>query len=248
MLEKLAHLASLAQMKEPAARLAQEYRVFKRLINRALWDEKAGLFCDGLDEKGRPLKAWSIHSQAAAILCGLRKASHKAMIAKRLLPYLQGEPLTDAVPSSFWVTYVYDVMTHAAHGREVVDHIRRNYAPMVPYGGTWEVFQWAPGRGSVSHAWSAHPIKHLAATVGGIVQTEAGWRGIRFAPVLTDPAVDRVDVTVPTPMGPIRSRWRRAKGVAKLYLDLPDGIAADVVLPGISDSATGSPRWCVNVR
>ncbi len=248
MLDTLAQLASLAGMDDEASDLRRRHRSCKRLVNRLLWDGEAGLFCDGLDDADRRLNAWSVHSQAAAILCDLQPRSHAAMIAKRLLPYLRGAELTDAVPSSFWVHYVYEVMASAGYGREVVDHIRRNYSPMIPYGGTWEYFAWTPGGGSVSHAWSAHPIKHLAATLGGIVQTAARWGRIRYEPLLTEPDVDRCDVAVPTPHGLIRSKWRRRAGAADVSLALPRGIEADIVLPGEAPAlATGRGRWRITL-
>jgi len=248
MLDRLARLAALAGLTGEAIEFERQRDNHAARVEALLWDGEARLVRDGLDDDGRPLASWSVHSQAAAILAGLKPEHHRAMIEARLLPYLQGRELTDPVPSSFWVHYVYETMTDAGYGREVVDHIRRNYAPMVPYGGTWEVFAWRPGAGSVSHAWSAHPIKHLAATLGGITQTDAAWRRIRFAPVLDDPRVGRADVTVPTPQGPIRAAWSRDDGTADVTLDLPPGVEAVTALPGEAPgAAVASRHWQVRI-
>ncbi|MFW6146439.1 MAG: alpha-L-rhamnosidase C-terminal domain-containing protein [Planctomycetota bacterium] len=248
MLDRLARLAALTGMTGRAVEFERRRDNHKALVEALLWDAEAGLFRDALDDAGCPVASWSVHSQTAAILAGLRPSDHAAMIESRLLPYLQGGELTDPVPSSFWVHYVYETMAQAGYGREVIDHLRRNYAPMIPYGGTWEIFAWRPGIGSVSHAWSAHPIKHLAATLGGITQTDAAWRRIRFAPVLDAPQVDRADVVVPTPHGLIRTAWRRTDGEAEITLDLPDGIEAATGLPGEEPGTTaGSGHWQVRI-
>ncbi|NLF29877.1 MAG: alpha-L-rhamnosidase [Planctomycetes bacterium] len=253
MLDRLARLAALAGMTGEAVEFERQRDNHAALTDRLLWDAQAGLFRDGLDDAERPLASWSVHSQTAAILANLRPEHHAAMAAARLLPFLQGRELTDPLPSSFWVHYVYEAMVQAGHGREVIDHIRRNYAPMIPSGGAWEIFGWNADRSSTlvwsnSHAWSAHPIKHLAATLGGITQTGAAWRRIRFAPVLDDPQVGRADVTVPTPHGLIRAAWSCTEGQAEVSLDLPDGVQAATVLPGEAPgSAAGSARWRVRV-
>ena len=175
------------------------------------------------------------------------------MIRRRLLPYLEGKTVLGPLPSSYWVTYVYDVMEAAGYGRQVVEHIRRLWSPMVPYGGTWEVFDEAAigANNSTSHAWAAHPIYHLARTLGGITQTGVAWKRIRFAPVLpldepSDPLPDHAETAVPTPRGIIRSSWRREGDSIDVELRLPRGVAADVQLPGTAvRGATGRRTWKV---
>ena len=228
-----------------ARRLGGMHREQKRLILARLWDGARGLFRDGLMPDGRGVKEWSIHNQTLAIMCGLQRPLWGEMVARRLLPYLRGRKVAGARPSSYWVTYVYGVMTDLGYGREVVRHIRQMYGPMVPYGGTWETFEFSPGAGSVSHAWAAHPIYHLAGTVGGVRQADVAWRRILFAPVLDLPEVDHGAVTVPTPHGAVRARWhRRQDGFVEAALRLPKGVVADVLLPGVKlKGQTGRLAW-----
>ncbi|MBE3070604.1 MAG: alpha-L-rhamnosidase, partial [Planctomycetes bacterium] len=231
-LEKLVALTGAAGMAPERRRLAAMYREQKRLSLAAFWNRREGLFRDGLDPDGRPVREHSIHSQTMAILCGLQRAAHPIMVARRLRPYLEGHKVPGALPSSYWVTYVYDAMRSLGYGLEVVRHIRRQWAPMIPYGGTWEQFDGRIGHSSTSHAWAAHPIYHLAATLGGVSQTDVAWRRIAFAPVFDMPETNDVSVTVPTPQGLVRAAWKRSKKGIDVRLGLPRGVAAAVRLPG----------------
>jgi hypothetical protein len=246
MIEKLAALAGAAHRDSVERALSTLHDHQRTLVLRKLWDRKAGLFCDGLTGDGKRVDVHSIHTQTLAILCGLQPAYHKRMVAKRLLPYLRGETVPGAQPSSYWVTYVYGVMRSLGYAREVVEHIRKRWAPMIPYGGTWEVFEGNIGNGTCSHAWAAHPIYHLAGTLGGITQRDVAWRKITFAPLLDLPTTDRVAVAVPTPQGIIRAAWKRHKAGIDVSLSLPEGIKAAVCLPGVKPrQVTGSNRWRV---
>ncbi len=243
-LEKLAALAGAAGMPNQRRHLIELWNEQKRRVLAKLWDCRKGLFRDGLTLEGRPVAAWSIHNQTLAILCGLKRECWPQMVRKRLLPYLQGRKVPGAKPSAYWVTYVYDVMEQLGYAREVVQHIRTAYAPMIPYGGTWETFDFPVGFGSTSHAWSAHPIYHLAGAVGGVFQADVAWRRIVFAPVLDLPQTDRATVVIPTPRGLVRAAWRRRDSTADVQLSLPRGVTAEVRLPGIrKTSVTGRNHW-----
>jgi hypothetical protein len=247
MLEKLGAMAGAARMKPEQKRLLALHRAQKRLILAKLWDADAGLFRDGIAPDGQPVPVHSIHTQTLAILCGLRLGKHKSMAEKILLPYLRDEKVPGAQPSSYWVTYVYGVMRQLGYGREVVEHIRGHWAPMIPYGGTWEIFdEKAIGNSSTSHAWAAHPIYHLTGALGGVTQSDVAWRRIAFAPVLDVPGVDRCSIVVPTPNGFIRAGWKRRGNAIAVSLSLPEGVQADVRLPGMDPArAASTSRWLV---
>jgi len=171
------------------------------------------------------------------------------MVEKLLLPYLDGRKIVGARPSSYWVTYVYSVMTDLGYGRNVAAHIRRMFGPMIPYGGTWETFEFTLGKGSTSHAWSAHSVYHLPGTVGGLRQAEPAWKRVIFAPVTDLPGVDHAATTVPTPHGLIRAQWQRGGTGLDVRLSLPRGVTADVQLPGmVAKIIKGRQRWTLPGR
>jgi len=241
-LEKLGKLATLAGMPAEAKKMSHEYREFCRKVIFAFWDAERKMFCDGLADNGKRVEKYSIHTQTLAIICGLHETHHKNMIEKVLLPYVRGENIAGAKPSSYWVTYVYEVLKRCGYGMEVARHIRKNWAPMIPYGGTWEVFENQFGTHSVTHAWAAHPIFHLTGTLGGILQKSAGWKEIVFRPVIM-PECEFVETVVPTPQGMIKSGWKINGRQAEVSLDLPAGVKADVFLSGVDKQMAGRANW-----
>lgn len=246
-LEKTAKLAGLAGMRQEQAELSKECRAHCRKVTAAFWDENEGMFSDGLTESGKRIGSYSIHTQTLAILCGLQAARQKVMIEKRLRPYVNGREIPGAKPSSYWVTYVYEVLKRSGYGREVVRHIREKWGPMIPYGGTWEIFNNEFGRHSVTHAWAAHPLYHLAGTLGGVLQTGTAWKTILYQPVFM-PEYGFVEVAVPTPRGMIKSKWKVERDKVEAALDLPSGIRADVFLPGVREKLTGKKKWLIELR
>ncbi|MDD5677274.1 MAG: alpha-L-rhamnosidase C-terminal domain-containing protein [Kiritimatiellae bacterium] len=245
-LEKLAELARLAGMRRQQAELAKEYRAHCRKVIAAFWDEKEKMFCDGLAENGKRVGRYSIHTQTLAILCGLHASRQNAIIEQCLLPYVHGNEIPGTKPSSYWVTYVYEVLKRSGYGMDVVRHIREKWMPMIPYGGTWETFDMQFGAHSVTHAWSAHPLYHLAGTLGGILQNEVGWKNILYQPVIM-PEYRFAEVVVPTPQGTIRAGWKVKGEKVEVKLALPAGVQAAVRLPGVRDQITGQIKWSLGL-
>ena len=94
----------------------------------------------GLDDKGRPCKDYSIHDQVMAIILDIASPAHKDMLEKKLLPYIRGQNTIGAVPSAFWVTYLFEVLGKFGYGNEVVEFIRHKWAPMTKTFSTWEAY------------------------------------------------------------------------------------------------------------
>ena len=248
MLDRLADLSKAAGMSAERRRLTSLGREHKRRVVARLFDRRKGLFRDGLTPDGKPVNVHSIHNQTLAILCGLQAAHHSAMVGRRLLPYLEEKRVAGPLPSSYWVTYVYDAMRRLGYARQVVEHIQRNWEPMIPYGGTWEMFIGRIGQSTASHAWAAHPIYHLTGTIGGIVQADVAWRKVQFAPLLDVREVARARAVVPTPQGLVRANWQRRDGEVAVSLSLPKGISAHVTLPGRRPGVvTGQREWLVEL-
>lgn len=241
-LAKTAKLAGLAGMFREKAGIEREHRAFCRKVTAAFWNEDKGMFSDGLTEKGERMEKYSIHTQTLAVLCGLRPARQREMMERCLLPYLRGEDIPGSEPSSYWVTYVYEVMKRQGYGAEVVRHIRRHWSPMIPYGGTWEVFKMQLGIYSVTHAWAAHPLYHLTGILGGIMQNAVAWKEIIFMPVII-PEYGPVNTVVPTPCGNVKSEWCVQGNKARVTLDLPRGVRAQARLSGLCECVTGQKQW-----
>lgn len=238
-LEAIAKLAALSGERKAA----KEWLAWSKPVRAALEKlvDKQGLLRDGLDWQRKPIAAASVHSQTLALQLGLKGHSAEASFDTILMPYLRGEEIAAVKPSAYWVTYVFSAASAQGKGREVLDFIKKHWEPMVAHGTTWE--DWQPKRGHISHshAWSAHPIYHTMQILGGVRQTAAGWAQISFAPEFIG---EHGGATIPSPLGEIRSDWKRtAKGIA-VELHLPKGVSAEVRLPGLRKTVvTGKQRW-----
>ena len=206
---------------------------------------KDGLMCDGRTWKGKIVPSTSIHAQTLALLTGLSPRHEQIMLDRILVPFIREEIQPKVTPSVYWITYVFNVLAERGHGAEVLAYIKKYWTPMVAHGTTLESFDPNAGDAcsSHSHAWSAHPLYHLMQTVGGINQTAAAWKEIRFAPVFHG---GEGECVVPSPKGAIRSRWQRKDGKIEVKLSLPKGIRARVELPGAKPHwVTGEKAWSV---
>ena len=245
MLEKLIAMTGIAGMQNEKNKFLEMYDRQKKMIIRYYFNSDKGLFSDGLDKNEKSVNTYSIHTQTMAIIAGLKTEHHANMIAKRLLPYLKGRDIPGALPSSYWVNYVYEVMTSLGYASEVVEHIKTNWSSMIPWGGTWEMFPtnkpWPEGFGfvfgatSMTHAWAAHPIYHFVRTLGGITQVDAAWKRIRFAPALGHPDINKVKVAVPTPQGIIESSWEKVEdNCFKVTLNVPKNVKVDMTMANLA--------------
>ncbi|MCW8131433.1 MAG: alpha-L-rhamnosidase N-terminal domain-containing protein [Planctomycetota bacterium] len=189
-----------------------------------------GLLRDGVKKNGFIVPAASVHSQTLALMTGLRGGNEARMLGRVLLPHIREQMRFKAVPSSYWITYVFGVLQQRGYATDVLRYIRKYWTPMARHGTTWENYKPAPGDWSLSHAWSAHPLYHLMQTIGGVTQASPAWKDVVFRPHFAGAFGGAV---IPSPQGRIESRWARSKdGRVEVTLALPKGVRARVELPG----------------
>ncbi|CAN5728959.1 hypothetical protein BH09VER1_BH09VER1_39130 [soil metagenome] len=240
-LDRLTALAKKANNLHQSKRLTTwAAKVRKALVPL---ERKDGLLSDGLTFRGKRSKETSIHAQTLAIIACLDPARDATRIEKVLLPFIRQETNPAISPSCYWITYVFEVLTAAGHGAEVLAFIKDKWSPMTTHGTTWETFQPREADESFSHAWSAHPLYHLMQTVGGIRQIDAHWTKIIYAPLIEG---DFNETVVPTPHGPIHSSWVRRDSQIDIVLSLPKGVTAQVHLPNRkSATVRGKSSWTI---
>ena len=239
-LDKLAEMHRLTRDAKAAAR-CQRWAARLRTALKKLLDRR-GLMRDGIDWQGRIVKSTSPHAQVLAITAGLAPKSEPVM-EQFLADYLQDQSGHQAHPSAYWITYVYSLLAERGHGSAVLAHIRPRWEPMIAYGSTYETFgaEHEGFMSSRSHAWSAHPLFHLMQIIGGVRQTAPAWKHVSFAPVFEG---EHGGATIPTPQGLVSSAWRKVGDRFDVELNLPQGVTAEVRLPGLkAQRATGRKRW-----
>lgn len=210
---------------------------------RLLFDRRHGQFCGGLDDRGRQVDHVSVHDQVMALALGLAPHTHHSLVERYLLPWLRDEQVpAKGVPSAFWSAYALEEMGRRGHAAECIAFIRRHWAPMAASGTTWENFSWRPGSDSISHAWSAHPCRHLVNMLAGIRQTAPGWRAVDITPSFV-PGINSAQARVPSPLGSIDVAWsRRRDGRVDVTVNLPAGVCGVLRLPGVKRSLRGPCR------
>ena len=181
--------------------------------------------------------------QVLALTANIEGIVPKSVLNTILLPFLRGESEPKAIPSAYWITYLFSVLAEHGYGEEVVAYIKKRWLPMAEHGTTWEGFTPLRGAESHSHAWSAHPLFHLMQLVGGITQRSPAWKAINFKPVFIG---TRNRTVIPSPHGPITGTWHR-KG-AKIFVEikLPKKTKAHVNLPGMKPVVvTEHAKWVI---
>lgn len=215
-LEKLATLASATKRPGEAGRLNQWAKTLRKSLSPLV--TRDGLMRDGFTDGGKIVEDTSLHAQVLGLAACIPGLDANNIMKKLLLPWLHEDKCAKACPSAYWTTYILSYLSEAGHGRGVVDIIKRHWLPMAEYGTTWENFSPRRADESFSHAWSAHPLFHLMQIIGGIRQSAPAWKTITYNPVFHG---EHCNTTVPTPLGLIKSRWRRTKNKVHIELILP---------------------------
>jgi hypothetical protein len=258
-LRMTAKLFAAAKLRGKALVFEVKAKSMEAQIESLCFDEAEGLYHDGFDREGAPLNSHSVHVQTMAIILGLSSCHHESMLKRRILPFLRGEKLDEPLPSAYWSSYVISVARMKGYSTIALDFIRRRWTPMIEHGTTFEVFSpeekitgskgdesmnasW--GNFSASHAWSAHPMHHLSGILGGIEETEAGPDIVRFDPCFPD-GIHYLESVVPHPKGRICSSWREEPDGIRIRLSLPDGVKAEVSIPGFKGVVEGERVWLI---
>lgn len=225
-------------------------KVHEKLVRTHLYDRTTRTFIGGLDAAGQPASAPpSVHDQVLALMLDLAPPGAPAtMMSHFLLPYLREEKQAGAIPSSFWCTYLLAEAGRRGCAAEVVDFIRRKWAPMLTTGSIWEAFAWHERcGGSCTHAWSAHPAYHLVNWLVGLRQSAPAWAAVTLAPNFVAD-LSHAHATVPSPAGLITAGWTRTGDRVEVEFLAPAGVTAEVLLPGgRKETCTGMGGWTVDL-
>jgi len=200
-------LLCAAGEEEESRSLASQINALRLRICDFFFDQDLGLFHSGRTVNNEPIGTSSVHDQTLAILLNLKPEFHETMMQKRLLPFLNGDAVDGATPTAYWSSFVIDAAQQLGYRRQALGFIRRQWAKMIPYGGTWEHLVFKEDEGfSCSHGWSAHPAFHLIELLWGLKQTSPAWKTYEYSPDF-DLLPERGKIIVPLPQGDLELRW-----------------------------------------
>jgi hypothetical protein len=192
---------------------------------RALaWDASRGLFRDRARSDRPDSTSYSQQTNALAVLAGAVPPPERGAVMTRVLDD------TTLTPASYYFGwYVLEAMREAGLGDRYVGQLAP-WRGMLALGLTSPAENPEPTR-SDTHAWSAHPLYGLLATVLGVRPASAGFRTVRVAPALGP--LRRAGGRVPHPAGDVDVVLARvgARGV-RATVTLPAGVTGTFAWDG----------------
>ena len=223
---------------EPGA--AQEHEAqadaIAAAVNQQLWDETSGAY-----RASTTRSAPGQDGNVAAVIAGV--ATHEQ--AERALQYLAAKLRTPfgtrASANSFISPFIsgFELRARLLAGDVdgALELIRMTWKPMIegdPGGTTWERLHATEarpntGQESTAHPWGSQPTSVLTDYVLGIRAAAPGYVAWTVSPQPGD--LDWAQGTLPTPRGPIASRWRRGSDSFQVTVVAPIGTVGTVVVP-----------------
>lgn len=195
---QLAHVAALAAELEGWVgedllathhqRLADQVRTASDV---AFWSPEHGLYADDPAHEH-----WSEHAQCLAVLAG---AEHGTAALERVLD-TAATPPDLARTSVYFDHYLFEALGRIGRTEEILARFDLWFGLLDQ--GLQTVIEAPEPTRSDCHAWGAHPIFHLTATVIGIVPTSPGMARVQIRPQLG--GLSNAATTIPTPHGPLR--------------------------------------------
>lgn len=176
-----------------AIRLAEK---IKNGINEWLWDEKKGIYRDGIPFKSRikphvwlpadeDMVTYSPHMNALAVLYDIAPKDNQAFI----MEYVIQQKETDLQP--YFMYFVLSALAHIdkfdaaglpllykwENGIDLETYtLKENWQDRTEFGYT----------GDFSHAWGGSPLYFMSSIILGITPEKPGYEEIRFVPYVSD--------------------------------------------------------------
>ena len=240
----------------------------KQALMAKLWDKQAGAFLVNTDDdSGNHAQDANVQAIVAGLLDKTQAASALKLVDTKMKTKF-GTKNSEQDDDSFVTQYIspftgsweLDARFRQDDALGALDLIRREWGHMVytdPKSTVWEKMaldgtpqpNYGGGQGlpttrpegegyvSLAHAWSAGPVPALSHYVLGARDTGIGYDTWTVAPQLGD--LHWAQGQVPTPHGPLVSRWRRGNhdSYFRLTVTAPKGTRGTVVIPLL-----GKPR------
>ncbi|XHR31164.1 MAG: alpha-L-rhamnosidase [Chthoniobacteraceae bacterium] len=182
---------------------------------KAFWNEELGLLADD-----RAQRHFSEHSQALAALC----LQFSDSCRQRLAQGLAHSP--DLVRTTIYFShYLFDAYRQLGLGEAFFQRLGFWFA-LEPLGIKTLLERPEPSR-SDCHAWSAHPLYHLYATILGVRPAAMGFSEVLIAPMLGE--LKDIKGQLHTPKGIVRVHLQRETQALNGSIELPPGLGGRFV-------------------
>ncbi len=203
-LQRAADLETWVGDSRMAQRWTEQADRLAATLGRVFWDEGRGLWAD--DESHA---TFSQHGQAFAVLAGLRGPD----------PACWADATANGLAAAtiYFQHYLFEALGRAGRGDLVLEKFAM-WRGLVTQGFKTPVESPEPAR-SDCHAWGAHPVFHLHATIAGIRPTAPGFRAVRIAP--QPGPLTKIESELPHPRGMIRLQAKFANGRVEARVELP---------------------------
>jgi len=221
---------------EAAARAQRYAAELTAAIEKALWDEKRGLYADTLDHRH-----FSEHTQCLALLSGMLDTSRAAQVGEGLLT------ATDLTRTTIYFSH-YLLETCRLLGRADRFFARLEEWFELPDMGFKTVREQPEPSRSDCHAWGAHPIYHAYANILGIRPASLGFQRLTIRPLLGP--IAQVNATLPHPQGEISVQLERTEsGGLSGSVTLPGSVCGDIFWDGqVCELGPGTQAIAMNAR
>ncbi len=227
-----AKLAEVAGRTDYAARWSSRAQKLQASL-LSLWDEAAQAFKDNSTQAQAPERPNEI-SCGVPVFCEVVPPEVKLAC----LEILEGKRAKVGTKAGFSNFFLTEALFRSGRGAEGLARLRDYWGGMLARGATtfWEVYdpEWPEGKllprlGSYCHEFCAGPVYSLPAHVLGVQPLAPGFERTLVAPVPGDLSWARGKV--PTPLGEVEVRWRRAGNQFTCEVRYPAGMELEVAKP-----------------
>ncbi len=202
---------------------------FKAAFHNTLYDEKKGLYIDGLNGEYRQnewlpqnvsKRYYSVHTNSLAVLYGLCPDNSAQEIMKRVM---NDDSLIK--PQPYFMHFVLEAISKcglfASYG---LNQIRRWKCMLdFPKGLKEGWYDFTGGYGfDYSHVWGGTPTYQLPAKLSGLEILEAGFKKIRLSPKLF--GLEYANIKIPAPFGNIEIEMKKGE---ETKIKIPEGICIE---------------------
>ena len=194
-------------------------------IREHCWEARRGLYADDSDRK-----VFSQHMNVFAVLYDIATREEAVGILERISAPGRGidAPNGMYMSSYYFAWYLVRAYEHAGLAHRYFDLLKSWRDLLALNYTTWPESRDQPR--SDSHAWSAHPTADLLGIVAGIRPSAEGYSRVRVAPLLGH--LTSLEATAATPHGPVRVRYRVARGELTAEIERPPNLPGELVWKG----------------